>query len=57
LIRLGVPIYNSHTILNAFGKDAVEGVVIAEIDKHFKTIPGSPEFIIDPFFKHFYGEN
>ena len=41
LVRMGVPIYTSHTILRAEGKDEVEAVVIAQIDKKWKPIPGT----------------
>ncbi len=39
--RLGVPIYTSHTILSANGKETVESVTIARIDKNFKPIEGT----------------
>jgi NADPH-dependent 2,4-dienoyl-CoA reductase/sulfur reductase-like enzyme/Fe-S-cluster-containing hydrogenase component 2/bacterioferritin-associated ferredoxin len=41
LARLGVPIYTSHTVLNANGTDAVESVTIARVDVNFKPIPGT----------------
>lgn len=41
LKRLGVPIYNSHTILSANGLEKVESVTIAEVDGAFRPIPGS----------------
>ncbi len=41
LVRFGVPIYTSHTILSANGKESVESVTIAEIDNKFKPIPGT----------------
>jgi len=41
LIRFGVPIYTSHTILSANGRDSVESVTIAQVDEHFKPIPGT----------------
>ncbi len=43
LIRLGVPIYTSHTILAAEGGDKVNSIVIAEIDKNFQAIPGTEQ--------------
>ncbi len=43
LVRMGVPIYTSHTILSANGIDAVESVTIARVDKKFKPIPGSEQ--------------
>lgn len=41
LVRMGVPIYTSHTVLSANGTDSVESVTIAAIDKDWKPIPGS----------------
>ena len=41
LVRMGVPIYTSHTILRAEGKDEVESVTIAEIDRKWRPIPGT----------------
>jgi len=41
LIRSGVPVYTSHTIVEAQGKDHVEKVVIAQVDKNFKPITGT----------------
>ena len=41
LIRLGVPIYTSHTILAAHGKDKVESATIAKLDNDWKPIPGT----------------
>lgn len=43
LVRMGVPIYTSHTILSANGKDSVESVTIAKVDDHFKPIPGTEQ--------------
>jgi len=39
LVRLGVPIYTSHTILSANGTDQVESVTVAQIDEQFRPIP------------------
>lgn len=39
--RLGVPIYTSHTVLRAEGKDHLERVIIAEIDNKFRPITGT----------------
>ena len=39
--RTGVPFYLSHTIVKAEGDECVEGVTIAEVDEHFKFIPGT----------------
>ncbi len=48
LARLGVPIYTSHTILSANGKDRVESVTIAQVDANFKPICGTEKsFICD----------
>ncbi len=41
LIRMGVPIYTSHTILSANGNERVESVTIAQVDADFKPIPGT----------------
>ncbi|MHB8134333.1 MAG: FAD-dependent oxidoreductase [Anaerolineaceae bacterium] len=41
LVRMGVPIMTSHTILSANGEDKVESVTIAEVDKFFKPITGT----------------
>ncbi len=41
LVRSGVPIYTSHTVVEAFGKEHVEKVVIAQVDSAFKRIPGT----------------
>ncbi len=43
LARMGVPIYTSHTILSANGKEKVESVTIARVDAKFKSIPGSEQ--------------
>jgi sarcosine oxidase subunit alpha len=36
LVRMGVPIYTSHTILSANGKEQVESITIAAVDQHFQ---------------------
>lgn len=41
LARLGVPIYTSHTVVSANGKESVESVTIAKVDEHFKMIEGT----------------
>lgn len=41
LLRMGVPIYTSHTILSANGSDKVESVTIAGVDAAFQPIPGT----------------
>ncbi len=38
LKRLGVPIYTSHSIVAANGKESVSSITIAKIDKNFKII-------------------
>jgi sarcosine oxidase subunit alpha len=40
LARFGVPIHTSHTVLSANGKDQVESVTIARLEK-WKPVPGS----------------
>ncbi|MFA5907007.1 MAG: FAD-dependent oxidoreductase, partial [Desulfobacula sp.] len=41
LRRLGVPIYTSHSIVSANGKESVSSVTIAEIDKNFEVLEGT----------------
>lgn len=41
LVRMGVPIYTRHTILQAHGTTQVEGVTIAQLDDDWKPIPGT----------------
>ncbi len=41
LKRLGVPIYTSHSIVSANGKESVSSVTIAGIDKNFQVIGGT----------------
>lgn len=41
LVRLGVPVYTSHTILSANGEQEVESVTIAQIDDNWRPIPGT----------------
>jgi NADPH-dependent 2,4-dienoyl-CoA reductase/sulfur reductase-like enzyme/Fe-S-cluster-containing hydrogenase component 2/bacterioferritin-associated ferredoxin len=41
LKRLGVPIYTSHTILSANGKDNVESITIAKVNTDFVPISGT----------------
>ncbi|MBI5361211.1 MAG: FAD-dependent oxidoreductase [Planctomycetes bacterium] len=46
--RLGVPIYTSHTVIAVEGKNSVESITIAEIDKEFAPKPGTyKSFSID----------
>ena len=41
VLRLGIPIYTSHTVLRVEGKDRVERVIIARVDEKFRPIPGT----------------
>jgi thioredoxin reductase/Pyruvate/2-oxoacid:ferredoxin oxidoreductase delta subunit len=41
LVRFGVPIYTSHTVVSANGEESVESVTIAQIDSDWKAIPGT----------------
>jgi sarcosine oxidase subunit alpha len=41
LARLGVPVYTSHTVVSANGRDALESVTIARVDDAFKPVPGT----------------
>ena len=41
LKRLGVPIYTSHTVLKASGKEEVETVTIVQIDEKFTPLAGT----------------
>ena len=41
LIRSGVPVFTSHTVIEALGNEHVEKVVIAQVDKNFKPVPGT----------------
>ena len=41
LVRFGVPVYTSHTILSANGQNSVESVTIAQVDEDFKPISGT----------------
>jgi sarcosine oxidase, subunit alpha len=41
ILRLGVPVFTSHTVLRAEGKDRVERVMIARVDDQFRPIEGS----------------
>lgn len=43
--RCGVPFFLKHTIIEAHGKEKVEGVTIAEIDSNWKTIPGTEKYL------------
>ncbi len=39
----GIPLKLSHTVVDIRGKERVEGVTIAQVDEHFKPIPGTEE--------------
>jgi sarcosine oxidase, subunit alpha len=41
LVRMGVPIYTSHTILSADGREEVESCTIAQLDPGWRPIPGT----------------
>ncbi len=41
LVRMGVPIYTSHTVLSANGETQVKSVTIARVDEHFQAIRGT----------------
>lgn len=41
LVRMGVPVFNSHTILCASGNGRVEAVTIAKVDDNFQVIPAT----------------
>lgn len=43
--RLGIPIYTSHTVLCANGKEHVESITIAQVDKNLKPMLGSEKTI------------
>lgn len=45
LLKLGVPVYTSHTVLKAEGKERVERVIIAQVDNDFKPIKGTERAI------------
>jgi NADPH-dependent 2,4-dienoyl-CoA reductase/sulfur reductase-like enzyme/Fe-S-cluster-containing hydrogenase component 2 len=39
--RLGVPVWTSHTVVRADGRDGVERITIAAVDRQFNIIPGT----------------
>ena len=48
ILRLGVPVYTSTTVLRAEGKDHVERVIAARVDGKFRPVPGlEMEFDVD----------
>lgn len=45
LKRLGVPVYTSHTVISANGKERVESVTIAKVNEHFNCIHGTEKTV------------
>lgn len=43
LVRSGVPVFTSHTVLEALGDKSVEKVVVAQVDSRFKPIKGTEQ--------------
>jgi Fe-S-cluster-containing hydrogenase component 2 len=41
LVRLGVPVYNAHTVVSANGVEEVESVTIARLDADWNPVPGT----------------
>ncbi len=41
ILRLGIPVWTSHTVLKAEGSGKLEKVTIAKIDSDFKPLPGT----------------
>ncbi len=41
LVRMGVPIHTSHTILSANGETQLKSVTITQVDEHFQPIRGT----------------
>ncbi|HEY3358170.1 MAG TPA: FAD-dependent oxidoreductase [Polyangia bacterium] len=41
LVRMGVPIYTSHTVLSANGAEEVESVTIGRLDPAWRPVPGT----------------
>ena len=41
--RAGVPVYTSHTVVEARGTNRVEEAVIAQVDEKFRPIPGTEQ--------------
>ncbi|PWH15134.1 MAG: sulfurtransferase [Anaerolineae bacterium] len=41
LVRMGVPVYTSHTVVSANGKESVESVTIAKVDENWQPIRGT----------------
>ena len=45
VLRSGVPIHTSHTILRATGRDKVTGAVVARVDGNWRPVPGTERTI------------
>lgn len=43
--RMGVPIYTSHTVIRAHGKESLESVTIGHLDEKWQLIEGSEKLI------------
>jgi sarcosine oxidase subunit alpha len=43
LRRNGVPIYTSHSVKEVYGKDRVEGAIVAKLDENWNFVEGSEE--------------
>ncbi len=43
LVRMGVPIHTSHTVVSANGHGEVESVTVAKLDASWKVVPGSEQ--------------
>jgi sarcosine oxidase subunit alpha len=41
VLRAGVPVHTSHTILRAAGREKVEGAGVARVDESWKPVPGT----------------
>ncbi len=41
LVRMGVPIYTSHTVVSANGNDSVQSVTIAQVDQNWQPVQGT----------------
>jgi sarcosine oxidase subunit alpha len=46
LVRLGVPVHTSHTIISANGAESVESVTIARVDDRFRPVPGTERSLV-----------
>jgi NADPH-dependent 2,4-dienoyl-CoA reductase/sulfur reductase-like enzyme/Fe-S-cluster-containing hydrogenase component 2/bacterioferritin-associated ferredoxin len=41
ILRLGISVYLSHSVVKAEGKDHIESVIISEVDRNFKPVSGT----------------